>query len=831
MTMTTPTTTSMITPTSMTTNTRNHGHDRTELDMNPRPGTMMDGLLKRCMVPRIAALVGLGALIVLGASCLAGSADQEPAQTATAPAPEEAYAADENEAFGAEGGEADDAPEAKEEAPARSGARKKRGKLDDLRARDKSVSEDQDGILGGMVATEAEAPATRSWFPETFLFEPLVVTDDSGKAEVRATVPDRLTTWRVLGLAHSRSGTQAGATASFLGTLPTYVELIVPPFLRVGDRARIPVQLVNTTADPVTAEYAVEATGATLAGNARARVTIPAGGSVVRHVEVRADRPGTASVQAQLGSADAVVRTIEVEPTGEPVSETRSGTLAAAREFTITGPPGIADADPALNRARLEVFPGALALLRSELSASFARGGLAEDAFALLLAGQAPELLRALGDEPDQDALRGLRIIATQRAVRHARVFDINSATLLAQAALAHGDDPVLTRLGQRAIQHIKSQQSPDGTCGGETGWPLQRLLVATAECARAAADSRDVVVRASGAFERHAEQIRDGYSAAAMLASGAVSGELADALRQRVLDGIEERPGGARVLAVQKGVVRADGVAPGEVEATAMAVLALEGHGDAPLADLGSTLLASYSPAWGWGDGRANLVCMEAVLQLFKEPVPSDIAIELMLDGAMVSRGTLKRERIREVLILDTSGVDSETLKVSLAGDHQWRVSADPAVPGLGFSLALSTRVPWQKDTRQTGLELAISEPRGVSRDLRVGQPADLVIRAAAPAGQSLKIELELPAGVQVDTGSLDPLVASGALSRYETPDGGLILHINPLEPAQAFTAPVRVIPTLAGQLQSGPSFLSIVGDTTGQGQTHQVPARWVIR
>lgn len=779
--------------------------------------------------------VALGGLVVVAGSCMGGSEDKAgvaQSESVMAPAaPEEQSAGSANEAF--EDGEMDDAPmdldEAKKEAPRRGAKRRQRES--DRRASEKAPGKDQTGLLGGQVA---EAPATRSWFPETFLFEPLVVTDESGEAEVRTTVPDRLTTWRVLGLAHSRSGAQAGAEASFLGTLPTYVELIVPPFLRAGDQARIPVQLVNTTADPVTAELAVAATGATLAGNADARVTVPAGGSVVRYVELRADRPGQARIQAQLGSADAVVRTIEVEPTGEPIIETRSGTLAAARDFAITGPPGIAGADPALNRARLEVFPGALSLLRSELSASFGRGGLAEDAFALLLAGQAPELLRALGDEPDEDALRGLRIIATQRAVRHARVFDINSAILLARAALAHADDPVLTRLGQRAIQHIKSQQTPDGTCGGETGWPLQRLLVATAECARAAKDSRDVVVRASGAFERHAEQVRDPYSAAAMLASGAVTGELADTLRERVLEAIEERPGGARVLPVARGVVRADGAVPGEIEATALAVLALEGHSDAPLADLGATLLANYSSIRGWGDGRANLVCMQAVLQLFKEPVPSDIAIELALDGNPVSRGILKRERIREVLILDTSGVDSEALQVSLAGDHQWRVSADPAVPGLGFSLAVSTRVPWQEDTRQTGLELSISEPRGASRDLRVGQPADLVVRAAAPAGRALKIELQLPAGVQVDSGSLDPLVASGALSRYETPDGGLVLHINALQPAQAFTAPIRVIATLAGQLQSGPSFLSIVdsrGDRTGQGRTHQVPGRWVIR
>src|SRR5262252_2794966 len=76
---------------------------------------------------------------------------------------------------------------------------------------------------------------SRAWFPETFLFEPLVVTDADGAASLKVRVPDRLTTWRVLALAHSRGGAQAGAVARFQGTLPTYVDPVVPPFLLVGD--------------------------------------------------------------------------------------------------------------------------------------------------------------------------------------------------------------------------------------------------------------------------------------------------------------------------------------------------------------------------------------------------------------------------------------------------------------------------------------------------------------------------------------------------------------------------------------------------------------------
>ncbi|HZI03362.1 MAG TPA: alpha-2-macroglobulin family protein, partial [Archangium sp.] len=117
-------------------------------------------------------------------------------------------------------------------------------------------------------APPAEAPATpgRAWFPETFLFEPLVVTDASGLASVPVKVPDRLTNWRVLALGHSRSGAQAGAVSTFAGTLPTYVDPVLPPFLRAGDTVRLPVQVVNTTGASVTRSLKVEAEGVTVEG-------------------------------------------------------------------------------------------------------------------------------------------------------------------------------------------------------------------------------------------------------------------------------------------------------------------------------------------------------------------------------------------------------------------------------------------------------------------------------------------------------------------------------------------------------------------------------------
>ncbi len=666
------------------------------------------------------------------------------------------------------------------------------------------------GILGGLASAEEAAPRSRSWFPETFLFDPLVVTDAKGAATVSVTVPDRLTSWRVLALAHSRSGSQAGATTEFLGTLPSYVDPIVPPRLRVGDRVRIPIQLVNTTATPLRSELRVSAVGASIAAPPP-NVSVPANGTTIVYANVTAETAGTMELTAVLGGTDAVVRTAEIIPVGKRLDESKSATLAAPRSVALGEVAGKRLAD----RVRLEVFPGALAILRSELSASSDRGGLAADAFTLLLAGKAPGLLTKFGDEPNTAALRTMTILATQRIVRHARVLNVESATLLAQAALAHPQNAILEGLGRRAVAHLETHQLPDGSCGGETGWTLQRLLVATADCARAAASERGVVVRASGAFERHAEHVRDPYTAAAILAAKpAIDSAFADALRETLTKAIKRSDTGTAWIPVPDGVVRADGRRPTVVEASALAALALvddAAHSEAA-ADLGATVLAGYSSRNGWGDGRTNLVATEALVRIFNQPIPEGVSISLARDGEVVASGTLDAKNVRDVLILAAANVDA-------GAAHKWTVAAKPAVAGLGFNLERSAWIVWPPQARTNGLEIEATPPAG----LAVNKTSVWRIVALAPAGNNFTIELEVPAGVQIDRASLEGIAG---LSRFELNDESLTLYVNSLSPGRSFEAELKVAPTLAGKLQSGPQTV-----TMSSVKTSAPPTVWTIK
>ncbi len=755
-------------------------------------------------------------LAVVGLSTACLSRDMEP-MSAQAPAPDEVAAEAEEMKAGAldglrgagPGGGGSALPAAP---PAASAPRLERKMAKKDKAALAFADDEADSAEGG----GGEEAATRSWFPETFLFEPRLVTGDDGVARHSVVVPDRLTTWRVLGLAHARNGAQAGAVTSFLGTLPIYVDPVTPRQLAAGDRVRLPIQAVNTTEAPISAALSVSAEGASVSAPPPT-LSVPARGSAVTSVELSTPRSGAAVLSVRLGKADAVRKSIPVRPTGMPVVIERSGTLAAPRAIELEGP---AELDPESAAVRLVVFPGALAVLRSELSTVLGRGGVADDAYALLLAGDAPRLLAALGDTPDAEALRDLRLLATQRVLRHARAPDLAASVLMAEAALAHPDEPLLARLGERLAATVERQQRPDGTFGGATGWTVQRLLVATGEATLAAVSAADskrggepsdaarrraaaVRLRASLAVERYLARIDDPYTAAVVAASGAIDGGLKEKLRAIVREAVVEREDGSRAVPVPKDVVRSDGQTPTEAEVTAWAARALEGDAAAPWrADLGSTLLGAYRPGRGWGDGRSNLACLRAVLSLFDRPVPPGVTIVLELDGAELARGVLDATRIKDSLVL-------EAPTPRAAGKHRWTLRAEPAVPGLGYALALKAWVPWPTTKPEGGLELAVN-PTGPAV---VGRPLALELSATGPGGQPLELEIPLPAGVQPDTASLSAMVIDGALQRFDTEEGRVRLWTATRAPGSAFTGRLVVVPSLAGLLHPDAATIALSG------------------
>lgn len=651
-----------------------------------------------------------------------------------------------------------------------------------------------------------DAPTVRQWFPESFLWQPLVETDASGQAVVPVRVPDQLTTWRVLALAHARSGQQAGTTHTFDSRLPLYVDPVVPAWMYSGDELQLPVQVVNTTADPLSTSLTVDLSGS-LSGGGLSKVDLVAGGSWVERVDVEARGAGAAKVSAVLAGADAVEREVRVLPEGRPVSTTRGGTLAGPRVFSLPGADG---ADPATEELRVVVFPGPLSVLQSEIERAGAGGAHPWDpAYTFALAARLEDLGLRTASEVDADAVRALRILGWQRVVREARSPDAGRAADLLASMQDVEDHELAAELRARLVRTVVAGQRADGTWSRQGSGTLQLVLAQTAFAARVLPETETGArLRAAGVLERHLKDVKDPYTAAIWLASGVVTGSATETLRAVVLDAVEEDSVGARTIAVPgDGVVNPWGVRPSQQELLAWVSLALaeadlEWHGD-----LVARLMSRYDAAWGFGAGAADVVALEAVTEALPG-VASTVPVSLALDGEVVGTATLDPAQPRRpiVLVAPTGGADPEI-----------RLEA-PGAKGLAFVATVDSWVPWTGEESLPGVDVQVE-----TGSLRVGEKGRVIIRLSAPSGTSVRLEQGLPAGALLD--EVATRMASSGLAELGVSQGQIKVRTRPFRAGEVLEVHLIVSPAFAGSFATRPLKVQVAGRSVSL-----PPVRWEV-
>ncbi len=629
----------------------------------------------------------------------------------------------------------------------------------------------------------------RKWFPESFLWQPIVETDAQGQARVPVRVPDQLTTWRVLALAHSREGRQAGAVHTFDSRLPLYVDPVVPGWLYVGDKLQLPVQAVNTTNDPLSGTLRVEGSDA-LSGAAEASVTLDPGASAVRAIRLDAIGAGSGMVRADLragGEGDAAERSIPVLPQGRPVQRSRGGTLSLERKFSMTGPKG---ADPITQELSVLVFPGPLAVLQAEVD-RLGRGAVPPDgAYGFALARSLGQLSASSGVDTDPKAVRKLRLLAWQRVVHAARAPDHGIA---ADLLLSLGEDSgfeLADAMRPRLVATLVGGQRGDGTWARQGNGSLQVVLTQTAYAARALPeDATGARLRASGAIERYSREIKDPFTAAVVLSSGLATGQLADHLQQLVIEGASESPSGAYTVSIPADTLNAWGYRPSQAEMLAWTTLALADVDVPWKGDLVAELMGGWHARYGFGAGAADAIALEAVTNGLPG-VSKPVEVALFVGGVEASSATLDPSQPKVPAVLMASPNAD-------AGDIVLR--ADPEVPGLAFVATLASWVPWTGDEVMEGVEIEVS-----ASAMNVGRDSVISISVSAPSKEVLTLVQGLPAGATVDVAQLGGL--SSMITNSDVSTDRVTLTTRPFNAGEVMNLEIRVQPAFAGRFTTLP-------------------------
>ncbi|NOQ70513.1 MAG: hypothetical protein GQ574_00840, partial [Crocinitomix sp.] len=87
--------------------------------------------------------------------------------------------------------------------------------------------------------------AVRSIFNETAFFHPQLTTDANGEINIKFTIPESLTTWRFLGLAHTEDLQIGNISKEIITSKPLMVVPLLPRFLRMEDEIILSAKITN----------------------------------------------------------------------------------------------------------------------------------------------------------------------------------------------------------------------------------------------------------------------------------------------------------------------------------------------------------------------------------------------------------------------------------------------------------------------------------------------------------------------------------------------------------------------------------------------------------
>ena len=110
---------------------------------------------------------------------------------------------------------------------------------------------DAAAVDGGEGANAGAQVQLRENLNETAFFYPALYTDSTGNISLKFTLPESVTTWRLMGLAHDKDMNNGQIEATAVASKKVMVQPNVPRFVRVGDKAQLSARIFNTCGEGV----------------------------------------------------------------------------------------------------------------------------------------------------------------------------------------------------------------------------------------------------------------------------------------------------------------------------------------------------------------------------------------------------------------------------------------------------------------------------------------------------------------------------------------------------------------------------------------------------
>jgi len=211
------------------------------------------------------------------------------------------------------------------------------------------------------IGAPSEEPRVRKYFPETFLFEPSLITDKRGKARLAFLLPDNITTWRISITASAKDGRLGSGTSPLLVFKDFFIDLDLPVSVTNGDEISLPVAVYNYLKKTISVKIEItQDQWFQLLDVPIKNMTIEKENVGVVYFRIRAKEFGKHKILVRgyaNGSSDAMQKTVTVIPDGIKKQTIVSGRLNKDTEHQVGFPSGtIAKSQKILIR----LYPGIL---------------------------------------------------------------------------------------------------------------------------------------------------------------------------------------------------------------------------------------------------------------------------------------------------------------------------------------------------------------------------------------------------------------------------------------------------------------------------------------
>ncbi len=683
-------------------------------------------------------------------------------------------------------------------------------------------------------ATPSAPPRVRQYFPETLLWQPELVTNDDGSAELTIDLADSITTWRVSASAVSAGGQLGDAQIPLKVFQPFFVDLNLPIALTRNDEVSVPVVVYNYHDKPQTVALQLEeapwfellADESAMSGDTQSLELKP---GEVRSLYYRLKVLNVGYQQLKVtatggGVADAIERSIDVVPNGTLVEVVQSQSLdtpGAAVTMDVTVAENVV---PGSVRAFVKFHPSGFSQLVEGLDAIFRMpGGCFEQTSSTTYPNVlALDYLRSTNKSVPQVEAKARQYIHAgyQRLISFEvpgggfdwfgnppanRTLTAYGLLEFVDMARVHDVDPQLIT---RTRQWLLAQRQADGSwepephmlndgLAGSVNRGTDARLAATAYIAwsmfhslppqqRRPDEHQSLQLTANYLLAHQPGSISDPYVLATVaMALAAFDPKLPELDRYlSQLDALKKSDDKSCWWEQPAGAARpfyGDGKT-GQIETTAMATLAMlsaKSHAATSNKAL-HWLVVNKDPQGTWYSTQSTVLALQALLLGTNAAAEAkDRQFEIKVNDQLVQQLTITADQADVVKQLDLSPW------LTKVGDANQVSITETSDTSTTFQAVFRHHIDMPKEaSAPEPLGIAITYDRArLNVDETVTATATIInnMESAAPM---VILDLPIPGGFAIEPGELDELVGSRKIEKYQITPRQAIVYLRGLEP-----------------------------------------------